>query len=308
MPEFSIITPVLNQASTIEKCIESVAAQNVDVEHIIIDGGSTDGTVDLIRKHEDKLAFWVSEPDRGQSHAINKGLNRAKGTWLNWLNADDQLTENALQTVLKTARPDTQVVVGKCRHINQKGETLAEGPAPLWRTVEGNLGKYSMGQPSHFYRTQVVRKLGGINESLHYCMDMELWFRYLIRNGLKHVSETDDVLSLFLVRPDSKTQQRENTELETYQVYKALFRNYPMPEVIAQFFETIPDRSEIKFEPSQRLDSQALNAHFSWHLFLKAYDEKKMDSATALFEIARNSGRLSVKDKLLWQAKLTLKH
>ena len=304
MPDFSIITPVLNQVSTIEKCIESVASQNVDVEHIIIDGGSTDGTVDIIRKHEDKLAFWVSEPDRGQSNAINKGLERASGTWFNWLNGDDQLIQNALQTVLETAESNTEVVIGKCRHINQNGETIAEGPAQLWKTIEGNLGKYSMGQPSHFYRTTIVRSLGGINEYLHYCMDMELWFRYLIKYGQKNVKQVDDLLSRFLVHAEAKTQDIESTKLERLQVYKALFELTELPAVLRSYFDVVPSRKGIYFEPSQRINWPSLHAHFAFDLLLNAYEERDWNRCKALFDIAKKDGRISMKDSVLWQGRL----
>lgn len=306
MPEFSIITPVLNQASTIEKCIESVAAQCVDVEHIIIDGGSTDGTVDIIRKHEDKLTFWMSEPDRGQSHAINKGLERASGTWFNWLNADDLLTDNALQVVLKTADADTKVVIGICQHINAEGVVIAEGPAKLWKTIEGNLGKYSMGQPSHFYRTEFVRKLKGLRNQLHYCMDMDLWFRYLIEYGLDHVKQTSSCLSNFLVRPDAKTQDKTRTEQERLQVYKALFEQIPLPFILRNCFENVESLEQIYFEPSQSIDWSEVYAHFAVNLLLDAYEQGDFDTAKELFEIAKYKGRLNVKDKLVWRGRLML--
>lgn len=304
MPDFSIITPVLNQVSTIEKCIESVASQNVDVEHIIIDGGSTDGTVDIIRKYEDKLALWVSQPDRGQSHAINKGLERASGTWFNWLNGDDQLTENALQTVLETAESNTEVLIGKCRHINQNGETIAEGSARIWESVEATLGNYSMGQPSVFYRTETVRELGGLNENLHYCMDMDLWFRYLIKNGQKYVKQVDDLLSRFLVHTEAKTQDIESTKLEKLQVYKALFELTELPEVLRSYFDEVPNMKGIYFKPSQRINWPSLHAHFAFDLLLNAYAERDWNKCKALFDIAKKDGRINMKDSVLWQGRL----
>lgn len=305
MPEFSIITPVLNQASTIEKCIESVAAQNVDVEHIIIDGGSTDGTVDIIRKHEDKLAFWVSEPDRGQSHAINKGLERATGTWFNWLNGDDQLIENALQTVLEKVKSNTEVVIGKCRHINQKGETVAEGSARIWESVEATLGNYSMGQPSVFYRTENVKQLDGLNENLHLCLDMDLWFRLLLKFGQGGIQITNVTLSEFLVHENAKSSsQADKMKAEKYGVYHALLSNFELPKVLSEFLSDYPIPDSVSYDLSKCLNQEELLANFSWHLMLDAYQNQETEKCQKYFNFVKNSSRLTKTELLKWQARL----
>lgn len=306
MPEFSIITPVLNQASTIEKCIQSVAAQNVDVEHIIIDGGSTDGTIDIIRKHEEKLAFWVSEPDRGQSHAVNKGLERARGTWFNWLNADDRLMGNALETVLKTAKSDTQVLIGKCQHINLDGETVAEGSAQIWDSLEATLGNYSMGQPSVFYRTETVKQLRGLNENLHLCLDMDLWFRFLLKIGQERIQTTDAILSEFLVHEAGKSSsQAENMRAEKYGIYHALLSNFELPNVLKDFFAEFPIPETVYYKIPRNLNREELLANFSWHLLLDAYHHREIEKCRAYFNFVKNSPRLSQTELLKWKARLT---
>lgn len=305
MPEFSIITPVLNQASTIEKCIESVAAQDVNVEHIIIDGGSTDGTVDIIRKHEEKLEFWVSEPDRGQSHAVNKGLERARGTWFNWLNADDQLTENALETALKTARPDTQVVAGKCLHINLDGETVAEGSARIWNSLEGTLGNYSMGQPSVFYRTDTVKQLGGLNENLHLCLDMDLWFRFLLKFGQERIQTTDAILSEFLVHEGGKSSsQPDKMKAEKYGIYRTLLSNFELPKALNEFLSDFPIPESVEYELPSNLNGNELLANFAWHLMIDAYQKREVEKCQAFFDVVKNSSKLSKTELLKWQARL----
>lgn len=305
MPEFSIITPVLNQASTIEKCIESVAAQNVDVEHIIIDGGSTDGTVDIIRKHEDKLAFWVSEPDCGQSHAINKGLERVSGTWFNWLNADDQLTETALQTVLQTAKSDTDVIVGKCRHINQNGVTVDEGFARIWDSLEATLGNYSMGQPSVFYRTDIVKQLGGLNKNLHLCLDMDLWFRFLLKFGQTKIEYTDNVLSEFLIHDDGKSSsQAEKMKAEKYGIYRALLSNFELAKALTEFFSDFPIPDTVEYKLPTGLNQDELLGNFSWHLMVDAYQKREIEKCQAFFGVVKNSSRLSKTELLKWQVRL----
>jgi len=305
MPEFSVITPVLNQASTIEKCIESVAMQNMDVEHIIIDGGSTDGTVDIIRKHEGKLKFWVTEPDRGQSHAINKGLEQATCAWFNWLNADDQLTENALQTVLQTAKSDTQVVVGKCKHVNTDGETVAEGSARIWDSLEATLGNYSMGQPSVFYRTEIVKQLGGLNENLHLCLDMDLWFRFLLIFGQNRIRTTDAILSEFMIHEEGKSSsQAEKMRAEKYGVYHSLLSNFELPKVLVEFFAYHQIPKLAQYYPPSNLNADEVLSNFTWHLMVGAYEQKAFTTCELFFDVVKKGSRLSERQKLEWIARI----
>lgn len=304
MSTFSIITPVLNQAETIGACIRSVAAQAEKVQHIVIDGGSTDGTVDIIRDYEHELAFWVSENDRGQSHAINKGLEHATGRWFNWLNADDQLTENALHNVLHVATPDTLVVIGQCRHINKKGDSIEVGGARIHDSLEATLGNYSMGQPSVFYRTETVKGLGGLNEHIHLCLDMELWFRFLLKHGQEQVTSTQKVLSEFLVHEHAKSSaQADEMTREKYGIYHALLSSMRVPRVLQQFLRNYPIPPSVNFQvPS--LDQEELLAHFAWHLMLDAYEKREIEQCSAYFDIVRCAARLSASEHLEWKARI----
>lgn len=308
MISFSIITPVLNQASTIEACIRSVADQGVDVQHIIIDGGSTDGTIELIKKNEDKLSFWISEKDSGQSEAINKGLKHATGTWFNWLNADDQLAENALQTVLKKADDNTKVVVGKCAHANIQGDVVDVGSARIWSSLEATLGNYSMGQPSVFYRTEIVRQLGGLNQDLHLCLDMDLWFRFLLEYGQDDIQTTDEVLSRFLVHEGAKSSTHKlEMRAEKYGIFRALLNNADLPEVLQEFFEPFPVPKNVRYRHTT-LNWNELQSHFSWHLLLNAYETRNKQLTDAYFRVVRKGSVLSSIERLKWQARLaTLK-
>ncbi|MCB0754881.1 MAG: glycosyltransferase [Flavobacteriales bacterium] len=304
MPDFSIITPVLNQALTIQACIDSVATQNVNVEHIIIDGGSTDGTVDIIRQNADKLTYWVSETDNGQSHAINKGLGKATGTFFNWLNADDRLADNALKTVQQHINPQTEVVVGKCQHVTALNEVLAEGSARIWNTTEATLGNYSMGQPSVFYRTEIVRNLGGLNEHLHLCLDMDLWFRYLCKNGIEKVDATEETLSHFLVHDDAKSsRQAEEMKTEKYGIYKALFAGVELDDVLKDFFNQYSTPAGISYS-IHHLSFDEILSHFAWHLLVDAYAEKDYPKAASLLKIVDHGSRFTTKEKMEWKSRL----
>ncbi len=305
MADISIITPVLNQVDHLETCILSVANQNVDVEHIIIDGGSTDGTMEVIRKHEKKLAYWVSEIDSGQSDAINKGIAKCSGKFFNWLNADDQLTDSALETVLDLATPETNVIIGKCEHIDKGGKRIAVGSARIWKTLEATLGNYSMGQPSLFYRTSVVKKLGNLNTSLHFCMDMELWFRYLLEHGQKEIQTTDSILSKFLVHSDSKSVQSEiEMRSEKYRIYNALLKLHSTPPILKKFFASYPAPKTVQFKPRIHLNYVELFPYFTWHLMQKAYEESNLPFCKDYFEVVRRGSALSESEKLKWQARI----
>lgn len=305
MVKISIVTPVLNLANHIERCILSVAEQGDNVEHIIIDGGSTDGTIEIIKKHEDKLAYWTSESDAGQSQAINKGLAKSTGEIFNWLNADDCLTPNALEEVERLFKLDVNVIIGQCEHVNPNGKVAVTGSTYLGSTLEDTLGNYGMSQPSHFYRTEIVRKLGGLNETLHYCMDMQLWFKYLVEFGLVGIEKTEMVLSEFLLRSDAKSAaQSMEMKDEHYQVYKALLSHQKLPLILSEFFENLSNQNELKFEPSRAVDWNKVNSNFAWHLMLSAYERSEMNTARELFRVVSNNNKLSVTQKLFWRLRL----
>lgn len=308
MPDFTIVTPVLNQAFHIEKCIQSVLEQDCDVQYIIMDGGSTDGTLDIIHKYEKHISYWSSKPDNGQSNAINKGLKLADGEFFNWLNADDQLTPNALKTVLKTASNETQVVIGKCEHIDKNGTQLAIGGAKVWDTVEATLGNYSMGQPSVFYRTSVAKKLNGLNEDLHYCMDMDFWFRFLIKFGQENIAQTNCVLSKFLVHSDSKSVAAEKTMRdEKYGIYRALLNQFELPDVIEDFLHSFAIPKVDSKEYVGSLKKEVLLGNFCWHLMVAAYQANEIEKCEMLFQIVENGNRFTMSEKHLWRTRLVSK-
>ncbi len=308
MPNFTIVTPVLNQVEYIEKCILSVLEQDCDVQHIIIDGGSTDGTTDIIRKYETRISYWKTEPDNGQSHAINKGLKLSTGKVFNWLNADDRLNPNALKKVLKTVNSNTAVVIGKCEHVDESNAQIAVNGARLWGSVEATLGNYSMGQPSVFYRTDIVKQLGGLNEHLHLCMDMDLWFRYLIAFGQNNVVQIKDVLSQFLVHPTSKSVDLENEMMiEKYGVYRAMISQFELPSILKDFFANYPNPEIDSKSYISNLNQTELLANFCWHLLLISYKKNELDKCSGYFEIVKRGNRLSKVGRLKWKARLLSK-
>ena len=139
LPRITVITPSFNQAPYLEQAISSVLDQGYpNLEYIIIDGGSTDGSVDILRKFEGRLAYWVSEKDRGQGHAINKGLQRATGDIIAYLNSDDYYLEGTFARVADYfgCHPDVDLIHGRCRVVDERGAKVGDATGSITRYDE----------------------------------------------------------------------------------------------------------------------------------------------------------------------------
>ena len=186
-PRITIITPSFNQGEFLEETILSILNQNYpNLEYFIVDGGSTDNSLDIIRKYEDRIDWWVSEPDRGQSHAINKGLKRATGEIINWINSDDLFFPGALQRVadcFQRHRGAVHLIVGENARIGANGRILKiSSPPSRWAISLRNL-IIPIGQQSSFFTRPVLELVGFLNEDLHAIMDMDFYERILGRGG-----------------------------------------------------------------------------------------------------------------------------
>ncbi len=180
--KISIVTPSFNQASYLEATLRSLLDQNYpDLELIVIDGGSTDGSVEIIRRYAAQLSHWESERDRGQSHALNKGFAHVHGDIWTWLNSDDLLEPGVLQRVaqLFAENPEVGVVYGDCVYVAADGETVVEKFRSEPHSRLRHLAHRFIAQPSCFFRTSMVPP--GVREDLHYCMDYDLWLKLAAR-------------------------------------------------------------------------------------------------------------------------------
>ncbi len=187
-PLISIVMASYNQGKYIDEAIQSVLAQDYPHwELIVIDGGSTDNAVEVIRRHESRLAYWVSEKDRGQSHAFNKGFAKAKGDLLTWLNSDDVLLPGALAAVATVWQKHNQPkwVAGNCVWTDPEGHVIRCAKGMNWSQKLSNLGLVGISGPTSFFSPRLLQELGPIDEDLHYAMDTELWIRFA-RAGYKY--------------------------------------------------------------------------------------------------------------------------
>jgi GT2 family glycosyltransferase len=212
-PRLTIITPSYNQADFLEATIRSVLLQGYPgLEYVVIDGGSSDRSVEIISRYTDWLTFWVSEPDRGQSHAINKGLARCGGEVFNWINSDDLLAPGALGA-LGALRATTRasLLVGRGIVIDTGSGAIRHDwhPRPPSRPLDfTRSGEVRMAQASTFLETRLVRELGGLREDLHYVLDWELYLRVAVHlRGALTTATTPALLSYAAYHPGSKTSR-----------------------------------------------------------------------------------------------------
>lgn len=205
-PKISIVTPSYNQGQYIEETIDSILSQNYqNLEYIIIDGGSSDGSIDVIKKYAKHLKYWVSEPDRGQSDAIMKGLKYCTGDIFNWINSDDYLASNALQVIADEFSDEFDALAGKVILFNNSRteETLVRQrnltPTNLIHWTPGT----EMTQPGIWLKRNKIFKCGGINHNLNYAFDREMMIRYFyLFPSIKYIEAS---LVYFRLHENSKT-------------------------------------------------------------------------------------------------------
>jgi glycosyltransferase involved in cell wall biosynthesis len=205
-PKISIVTPSFNQGQFLEETIRSVLLQNYpNLEYIVIDGGSSDGSLEILEKYAPWLTYWVSEPDSGQSEAINKGIDRCSGEIFNWLCSDDFLDPDALFTVAKTlGEGDAEVFCGVSRLLHCDG-SVGYARTPVLDSVDRMIFIAHICQPATFFKGTIIRQLGHLNGSLHYCMDAEWWVKYLLAHGKEGIATSESVLVNYRFHEASKS-------------------------------------------------------------------------------------------------------
>jgi glycosyltransferase involved in cell wall biosynthesis len=204
-PVVSIITPSYNQAEYLEATIESVLSQDYPrLEYIVIDGGSTDGSLDIIKRYSGQLADWLSEPDAGQTEAINKGFNRATGEIYGWLNSDDVYQPGAISEVVDyfKSHPEIGMVYGQANYIDSTGKLVGRFPAAKTDYTRLLRGYVHIPQQSAFFRGNLWRMVGPLDPSFYFAMDYDLWVRLAAVTAIDHVER---LWANFRIHTDAKT-------------------------------------------------------------------------------------------------------
>ena len=219
--KLSIVTPSFNGLRFLPAAASSILTQTGDfeLEWIVVDGGSTDGTVEFLRGLCDPRVRWASEPDRGQSHAINKGLSLATGDVVGWLNTDDLYSPGAFAEVARAfqSSPDARWLIARYEVVDESGRAIR--PAVV-RYKERSLRRYAyrallrenfVSQPAVFWRRDFGQSIGPLDESLHWTMDYDLWLR------MGRVTDPlflDRVLARFRLHPASKTGKVDRRQFD----------------------------------------------------------------------------------------------
>lgn len=230
-PYLSIITPVFNSVGFIEKCLNNVIEQNGGdaVEHIIVDGGSTDGTVDVIRHYAKKYTHirFISEPDKGQSHAMNKGIKLANGSIISFLNADDVYYPFTLRRVLHLFenKADLEFITGNCKVVSQKGDLIYLNRPK--RVKAYHLFSYTEAFPvnpvAYFYKKEIHKKTGLYNTDDHHTMDYDFILKASLVTNIIYFNED---WGYAMYHDGSKTQQDLSNNLMFEKKRKTFELNY----------------------------------------------------------------------------------
>jgi len=298
-PLVSIVTPSYNSADFVEAAITSVLAQDYpNIEHLIIDGGSTDNTLEILKRYNHQLT-WISEPDQGQADALNKGFRQAKGEIVGWLNADDTYQPEAISGAVRylEENPEISLVYGRFNFIDEYGKiTYTHCPPPF--SIEKLLYENIIPNASMFFRRHVIQEIGFLNPQLHYVLDWEfvlrislhykvvqipaIWGNFRITSGTKSVEKSDCFWPEFILVLQTLSGSLSG-QLEADRI-KALFRAHFLAAVefartsrteeakdylaqaFAEYTPAVTEASELAFIAVQ-------TATWPWHLAFKEYPQ-----------------------------------
>ena len=258
-PSFTVVTPSLDQAQFLERSIRSVVDQGYpDLEYFVMDSGSTDGSVEIIERYADRIDYWVSAPDGGQSAAINAGWSRGSGEIVAWLNSDDYYLPGTLATIgaYLQAHPEVFVVYGRCDIVDRGGEVLDRVGEPYRRRTMV-MSHNVIPQPATFIRREALDRVGMLDESLHYVMDMELFLR---AGRIRAPRFIDQTLAGMTRHPDAKTSRgRSGMARERWQVRLQYARPAEVPllragQLASLAFHALPDGIRDATDRLRRLD------------------------------------------------------
>jgi glycosyltransferase involved in cell wall biosynthesis len=293
-PKISIVTPSYNQGQYIEQTILSVIEQDYpNLEYIIIDGGSTDNTVDIIKKYADKITYWISEKDNGQSDALNKGLAKCTGDIFNWINSDDYFEAGTFHKLANYFNANKKVtsVSGWCNFVDS-GKITFKHRTEYFKSVEETLIQQKINQPATFYLLKIIQELAGINTGLHYGMDLELWFRYLAKYGQNNILLVNDTFANFRLHDESKTVQLQpKFREEERAIWYNLLENIHANKNVLQHFKSDKNKDKITWDCSA-LNREHLIVKICKKYFYNFYNTKNKGAAKYAFWKLLSKGNL----------------
>ena len=232
-PRITIVTPSYNQGLFLQRTVESILSQNYpNLEYFIVDGGSTDNSVDIIREYEGKIDWWVSENDDGQSEAINKGFSKATGELLCWVNSDDVLLPYALERVARAYKEkfDVDIITGNIIYIDRSDLIVRCIKVPRMRWFFYRFGVGYFAAPAVFFKKELFEKVGKLDVNLHLSMDIDVWHKFRLEEvNIFHVKE---YLGGFRVHAHSKTGDFRQKEPKAFENPETTFiRTQYIPHV-----------------------------------------------------------------------------
>lgn len=250
-PVFSIITPSFNQGRFIERTIQSVLSQGVPVEYCVVDGGSSDETLDILKKYGDHLR-WISEKDDGQASALNKGIRATSSEIIGWLNSDDIYYPGALTAVKEffDSHPDIDIVYGNANHIDEKDKVIEPYYTEEW-DYQRLKDICFICQPAVFFRRRVIEQIGPFDDKLQYCMDYEYWLRL---GKLTDFVRLDRTLAGSRMYDDNKTLgARVAVHLEINEMFKERFGMIPDKWIFAFAYVSVEQRGYNRSLPAENI-------------------------------------------------------
>ncbi|MGC4035933.1 MAG: glycosyltransferase family 2 protein [Chitinophagaceae bacterium] len=305
LPKISIVTPSYNQGQFIEETILSIINQDYpNLEYIVIDGGSTDNSVEIIKKYSNKIYYWISEKDSGQADAINKGFKKATGEIINWINSDDQLVPGALKKIADSfaANPNAVMIHGRIEYFGESINSFYSRNLPRQDIQTRYIAHICMPQPATFYRQTLLTEQGLLDEQLHFSMDADLF----IRAGLHYeIVQTEDVFARFRLHSTSKSVSSFNKTFLTEnaiifsRVLATLQLTKQIDEIKSLGLFTTP--AYLYKTTGKKFNLQKLVFYFLQHRMLTLYHHKEKKEFKRLFRflLSNYPGSLFSSIKLL---------
>lgn len=284
-PKISIVIPSFQQGKFLETTLRSLFLQGYPaLEVILIDGGSTDETQTVIHHYQQLISFWVSEPDKGQSHAINKGIDKCTGQIFNWINSDDWLEPGALFHVGKVFLDgQTQALTTRANIIKNGQLDWVNGTCRLHENIWDTASERGLNQQGLFYRMDCIRALKGVDPIYHYSMDLDLWVRFLLTFGQSQVRASEFITANFRFHANSKSEQEgwgpgSASDLET-KTMRIRIAQACAPDLVPAMKRAYPDflPQILSQAPHSSISSSAASAWLS-HLLFKQAQKAFFDS------------------------------